>query len=119
MAPPSYKTEQFSFLVFSSDLEKARKLAKEKKLSVSVILRDRIRFGFRLATLETSRDECARRYKEARELLQRLMAAYGRQGYEPTETMEEAADAACSWLTDEATEDEILRDAIKAGLEKE
>ena len=52
MAPPSYKTEQFSVLVFSSDLNKARELAKLKAVSVAVILRDAIKAG-----LEATKEE--------------------------------------------------------------
>ena len=45
MATPSYDTIRFPVSVFDDDLEKARALAIEKKVSVSVILRDAIKAG--------------------------------------------------------------------------
>jgi hypothetical protein len=43
--PPSYDHQRFTALVYDADLEKARELATEKGLPVSVILRDAIKAG--------------------------------------------------------------------------
>ena len=45
MAPPSYPTTKVSVAVYDDDLAEAKKLAKEKGLSYSVILRDAIKAG--------------------------------------------------------------------------